>query len=380
MKNLFKLVSVILILCLVAYSCSTTDSSVVDVDLTREGGGRVLHVNELMTDVKLVKLETGEGHLIGGYYQLFVGEKYILTLMDKSILQFDINGKFIRSLGRQGKGPGEFTGVGDYGVSPDESKLYIYHWGKQDYLLGFDLNTGEILPLFKLPYKDIGEFFLANDHILFHSRESSTREIYTATYEGELIDSLVNNYQVFYGSYAGRGHYMKALDKELYYFQRETDTLFILEGVEKIPAYNFKVNKRYDFESELGGNLLMIQYQTDNKMYLTVSKMNVERKQNSVINRIERRSFYLFNPKDNTVENISGFYHDYFDLELDVISISNNGSNAYMKYSAVDFKELLTEASENKKLDKAKAAELKLIDSQMNENDNPVLLIGRVAK
>jgi hypothetical protein len=76
---------------------------------------RELKLSDLVSKTRLVKLETKDSSLIGSNTRFLVGSNYIIcinqsnTLNGKgNILQFDSNGKFIRVLAKQGRGPEEF--------------------------------------------------------------------------------------------------------------------------------------------------------------------------------------------------------------------------------------------------------------------------------
>jgi len=368
---------VLLLLIAVLCSCNQEDKGVQEIDLTDLSRGRILLLNELMEDIRVVSLETNENSLVPRYYQSFIGEKYILIMSNDNILQFDSEGKFIRSIGQKGKGPGEFSGISDYAVSVDEAKLYTYFYGRDDHLLVFDLSNGKPLSAIKLPFSGLANFTLAENHILAVCNRSSTRELYTLSYEGELIDTLSNIYQTKSRSYSGRGQYLKNIDNKIYYLGIDTDSLFIMDGVKKSAAAYYKVNNRYDNDKAISGNSLMYSMQTVETSLLTLVDMKIEKNGQSISTWIEGEKFLLLDNQSGKVEPLSGFYHDYFEMEVDELPIGNMGSLCYLKYSAIEFKDLLSKALENMDLDNELAKKFRELDAHISEEDNPVYLVSK---
>ncbi len=329
-----------------------------------------------MSDIRVVRLETKPDALVPQRYMSFVGKKYILILSDNSILQFDNEGNFIRILAKRGKGPGEFYGIFTFDVNEDESKVYIHHWGDAKRILGYHLETGTALPVISLPNRDLSTFILLEDHVLGVCGRSSNWELFTISFEGELRDTLPNLNPKSYRSYAGRGKYLKRLDGEIYYMNELSDTLYRIDGVHKSAISYFKVDNQYDFETKLNGNLLQISNQLRNKIILTVMEMHTEQTADGVSTEIKNKTRFLWEKKAEIVDNLSGFYHDYFEMEVEDFSISNRGEVIYIEYSPLEFRDLLSTAQKNKELSPKKAVRFKDLDATISEYDNPIYLIS----
>ncbi|MCL2561787.1 MAG: 6-bladed beta-propeller [Rikenellaceae bacterium] len=96
--------------------------------------------------VEIVALETSDVALISEIDKLIVTDNYIvtasLTHMSRGASKvdlFDRNGRFLRTIGRQGRGPGEHTGVGDIWLNEDKNEIYILD-ARNSYILTFDLD------------------------------------------------------------------------------------------------------------------------------------------------------------------------------------------------------------------------------------------------
>ena len=89
-----------------------------------------LNLSELVDDVEYVKLETREDCTFGlGRY--LVTDNYIVVFEEykASVLFFSREGKYLRSIGRKGNGPGEFFRVSEVIAFPEEDCLVIYDGG-----------------------------------------------------------------------------------------------------------------------------------------------------------------------------------------------------------------------------------------------------------
>lgn len=71
-----------------------------------------------------IPLETNNNCLIGDIHKIILSSGYFLIQSDENLFQFDINGKFVRKIASQGRGPGEYLGITDYSV--DDSTLHIH--------------------------------------------------------------------------------------------------------------------------------------------------------------------------------------------------------------------------------------------------------------
>ena len=78
-----------------------------------------------------IPLETTDSCLISNLLNLQVTTDYMFMYNGKTeeVLQFDRKGKFIRRVGRQGNGPGEYSMISELAVDDSNKELSIFQYG-----------------------------------------------------------------------------------------------------------------------------------------------------------------------------------------------------------------------------------------------------------
>ena len=133
------------LVCLVLVSCSSSTKKedpkaakectelirnemvfVVDIDNTPKE--KALYLSDYFKNVQSIALEDVENGLIGKISKLIVLNESIFIL-DSSIAHclfvFNREGKFIRKIGRIGKGPGEYSNLSDFTIDLDHNIIYV---------------------------------------------------------------------------------------------------------------------------------------------------------------------------------------------------------------------------------------------------------------
>ena len=100
---------------------------VIKIDLNKfRNIKRQPNLSEITTDIAFIKLETNERCLIGEINKITLCENNFLILANarKNLYIFSRTGQFLRQIGRQGKGPGEYIDI--YGITVDPLTQHIY--------------------------------------------------------------------------------------------------------------------------------------------------------------------------------------------------------------------------------------------------------------
>ncbi len=121
----------VIVLCFFTATCTTLSDKkreIVEIDILKGYQNvRDFKLSEIVSDVSYVKLET----LPNAHFSLgipIIHNQYILikAVRENRLILFDSSGKFIRIIGRQGKGPGEFLGFQDVYFHPKDPKILVH--------------------------------------------------------------------------------------------------------------------------------------------------------------------------------------------------------------------------------------------------------------
>ena len=125
----------IFLLCLTAssvISCnqSTRSDETNHIDLTKTTKVKEISISMLNLELETIELETNPKSIFSNVFALDLSSQHILIASYQNarsfnLLLFERNGKFVGSVGRQGKGPGEYQQLTDISFSPNGETIYI---------------------------------------------------------------------------------------------------------------------------------------------------------------------------------------------------------------------------------------------------------------
>lgn len=92
---------------------------------------RRIHLNEISESVIKIRLENHEDALITNIKDIVMIDSYFAVItVDHRIFIFTQSGKFYKSLGKQGDGPGEYVFVTGFAVNEDSKKFFVVSLNK----------------------------------------------------------------------------------------------------------------------------------------------------------------------------------------------------------------------------------------------------------
>ncbi len=200
-------------------------------------------LSKIARNIKFIPLETNESCLLRGVNNIYLSENYIFITDSQVLYQFNNSGKFIRQIGKPGKGPGEHGRNIKFTIDEFNKEIYILSYATLINI--FDLESGIYKRSLEIKL-DIANFYtFPKGKITFFTRDSNIRnlksslvEVFLFNNEGTLEDSILNtsrtenksNSVAFPTSY---------INNNLFYVYHYKDTLFYLTKDFKKHPYVF---------------------------------------------------------------------------------------------------------------------------------------------
>ena len=220
-------------------------------------------LSEIAEEIIAVKLETTENSLINEIRSVRIlnNHCFILHGTRHEVLMFDLNGIFVRQIGRIGRGPGEYTDVINIAVDMDDERLLL---GTRQGVLVYDsdglfiqnVNLGASFNFMIVHNKQLYSFFTASNVPM--NREVNEYYKFLATYqisydatEWNLVDSVhFRNYRFQPGfiSLSSDADCLSQSNQSIYLYVNPVqtgdrdkhggiDTLYIYENQQLIPCF-----------------------------------------------------------------------------------------------------------------------------------------------
>lgn len=147
----------------------------------------------VIKEVKFIPLETKEDCLMGEIVKIISAKDklYVLDRYNQKIFVFDKGGKYFQSIGRQGKGAGEYIKLNDFIVDNYNSQIQILSTDQRK-VLSYDLQDGTFINEFKLDFLSINFAKPEKDVLSFYTKGLNNTDHLIA-----ILNLKNNSYQWF---------------------------------------------------------------------------------------------------------------------------------------------------------------------------------------
>jgi hypothetical protein len=151
------------------FSCKSREDNIFEtkalytVDVDKLKHRDTVYTSSFFKNVRPIILEDHDEALIGEVQWIQAFDDYILIfdfVIAKKLFVFDKNGKFLRQIGRTGRGPGEYIQVIDFCIDPERRDIYLLDSGARK-VLKYNLDTGEYINSTDLPKNDVHPSLIA---------------------------------------------------------------------------------------------------------------------------------------------------------------------------------------------------------------------------
>lgn len=271
--------------------------------------------SEILSDIKVVHLETNPNCLIGYFSSLiFMDDKNIIFLSNKTIIVFDNQGRFLSKIDALGRGPEEYASIVSAFADPIERNIYIVDY-EDIKIYSFD---GKYMQTLKLPTSSGGVYRRSNGQMIVVCKQIYNNENRDMLY---LLDSALNIYHTFKSKnsdvckdiqqnlfFAGTPY---EIDGRLFYVEPFVDTIYEIEDTLLIPHWSINMGD-IGFKTEDG-----------------INTNNFEKASNKIppLGLRETKNYFFINYTFNNAE-----YRSLYDKKLNRIIF-------HQKYTREDFTE-----------------------------------------
>lgn len=210
---------------------------------------REVKLSDIADSVTYIRLETTDEGLIGYPKPQLIRRtsKYYILAEAQNILQFTHDGKFVRTIGRRGQGPGEYNYINQVDVNENVGKVYVLSTGKR--LNIYDLETGKYLQSANIPYNEPMDIMMLNDSTIISYMDNGGGQqqeiIYISTLNGQVLHQFPRHelFEVKGGAYAygsPNDIFLLRYDNQVLLKEYENDTVYTVSpnGLQKRYIFN----------------------------------------------------------------------------------------------------------------------------------------------
>ena len=373
-------------------SCRNGESGDLMEVMVDIGQTNTLLLSEITEEITSIKLELTDESMINPdmVIKVLLYDSLAFIAESKQLLIFDIKGKFVRSIGSKGQGPGEYVFIKDFTFDEENKTIYIINQGRQ--IISYDLN-GNFLRELTLINQLQGQIFsidyLNNDLFLFAESvvEKQNEEdekikcyrsvVYTINNELQFIDScFVRDEYLNFSRQHGSSYYLTCKNSAIYLYYPELFSLIINQNPSISPQGPIK-RALLDTLYRLDGNQLIPEL----KLKIKRNGQDYDGSKNIQLMNIYRSSRYIF-----------VVYSIYFDVKIETRFIFCYDTETGIFYNSNKYKDEINNIEEELKTRPYRPIRPMLNDTEFfyyvhthfNPDDleepNPTLYIGRLKK
>ncbi len=359
-----------------------------------------VNLSQITDDIEYVRLETDESCLLHSRAEYHITSEYIFVDNVEYILQFDRNGKFIKQIGKPGRGPGEIGLIRIMSVLDTKKQLVVQtNWARKLYYFSYD---GGFLR--SVPVEDVRRIkAIPGDRLVYFDGCAYGYEDYMFALldtSGDTLDVVKNHYK--WENETGRvGTVSYHLFAPFYFYNEKisfksmhNDSVYHVSGDSIKAEYlidlgKFQLPQEYrvevpssggfeEFAERSKGYRFCSVFEANESLFISSQDYQDDIQYNMIYNRTEGSGRLLVdssNDPGKIINDIDGG-PDFWPLG------KVNDSTVYMPVLPLNLinKDFRDNLSQKQALDPEKKAEFLNMLDELNENDNPILIIVRLNK
>ena len=384
-------------------SCRNTAGEIPVIDMDRPAGSIDLHLSDLFDDITIVPIETQDDLLLEPRTNFTITNHYILAHRGDRLLQFDRQGKFIRTLALRGRGPNEFNVMANPLVDEERGLFYYVNNVNRETIACIDMNSGEFLGPYTPDIQPFSMQQMDSKGYVYGFRPAFDSSFYNDSLESQKSPILAfrfhpqNNDLTLYegsrdieGSYHlvgyGNSRMFNWNDTVFFMIPTYSDTLFKIVDDRIVPHYVFKLkNKMVD--QKLGGMALDIHFSGQCGVMFTKKEIIIEYKDGSVSGAGGRPVGYLFLDNNRNLKTINSLTIEALgltipsgrspDYEIPMVPIVT-GIHGYFRMLPKHVITLANQMLKGNQISNDQRKRYEELVTTLKEDDNIVLIVGNV--
>lgn len=358
---------------------------------------RTVTISDIASDVRYIPLETDEDNLVSRKPEYYFSDSLIFVGSDDRLLVFDYTGKFIRQIGKPGRGPGEIDLITSISILEKEQIVIVQtNWSRK--LMYFSFDGTFIKSISRPPDVFRIQVLNMNQYLFYYACQTGIEEyLYLLSNEkGDTICTVDNHFKWenntgitgMVGYDAFRPFYKS--QNQIFVKSMYNDTVYTVLNNKITPAYFVDLGT-YRLPDELRPEppQTILKFRRENAKYFFSSVMEASGKifiktqnykglidKNIIYDRKTHKGSFLV---DNSNEP-SGFINDW-DGGPDFWPDENiNDKEIFMPITPLSLITMLKEEEFNNRTARFenKKQSLKLLVEKLEELDNPVLMIVKL--
>lgn len=328
-----------------------------------------LKLSDVAEGLEYIQMDTT--WLIRGSWDMEMTDKYIFIAARDELLQYGRDGKFIKTIGSKGQGPGEFSSCTNIALDAEGERIFVKDW-ERVMVYSFE---GEFLGYISLPLEGMVDVNYAKGNLYGISMVSFTQEQLPCLWmkvnalTGEVLQEKMNTDIKFEtDEMTLRCNYTcRSTEGTILYYNHLNDTIFRLGNEQDEVAYlfghgDFRLTPKNVMNGEYHLELKDI---WDSNRYLYIDYRMDGKKQLCIY---DKKQDVFYNDFDGELENdMDGL------LPFKFRSTHIVGEDSYMVQfiPAETMKEMLMESGNPK---------LKVWGESMKFDDNDILVLAKLKK
>ena len=357
----------------------------VEVDLNSDEN--VLPFDSLFEVVSTVRLETTDDNLVGRIWDLmFLNDRIIVEDMEdaRSVMVYDMQGKYLNNIGRKGQGPGEYAFLEYVSADPATNTVTLTDIGGQK-MITYDAD-GNFLKSETMPYFSYHCEMLTDSIVACHVHGGFHLEGMTAQPHVIVSDMKKN---ILYSAFDENQnktcisimHPFRKFDDKLFYIPvyNDKDTIFQITTDGIIPYYCLDIERNGEIteEDKINSNELKKKLKSLSAYF---SGDFVELKDYAIFEIIEPGMdwfrFVIYSKKEKKSYYCTGNFYNDGRLRFSIQPRFLYRDNVFVTFVSPAY--ILPYKEEIYKLCKKNKKEIDALFDGLTEDDNPVLFFYRI--